>query len=114
MDRYFYSIESIDGIKIVHFFGNVYSNDSGESEEGNDYRIAEWTWMYIEIDKLTNMLNNSTLWDYLNENVAYMGNLSEEQADKICEEYFGGTSGINLDIEEVTHGTACGDYWFDR
>ena len=51
MDRYFYSVEEIDGSKVVHMSGNVYCNDeSGAGEK--DYRIAEWVWVYINIDTL--------------------------------------------------------------
>ena len=113
MDRYFYSVEEIDGSKVVHMSGNVYCNDeSGAGEK--DYRIAEWVWMYINIDTLIKMKNEDKLWEFLDENVRYLGDLSREDADRICNEYFGGRPGSSLDISKVNADTICGDYWFDR
>ena len=40
MNRYFYSVESDNGVMFLHLSGNVYKNDSGEE---NDYCCAEWT-----------------------------------------------------------------------
>lgn len=38
MDRYFYSVEEIDGNKVVHMSGNVYCNDENGAGE-KDYRV---------------------------------------------------------------------------
>ena len=94
MDRYFYSVEEGAGEK--------------------DYRIAEWVWMYINTDTLVKMRNEDNLWEFLDENIRYIGDISREDADRICNEYFDGRPGSNLDIHRVDANTICGDYWFDR
>lgn len=113
MDRYFYSVEEIDGNKVIHMSGNVYRNDESVTGE-KDYRIAEWVWMYINIDTLIKMKNEDKLWEFLDENVRYLGDLSREDADRICNEHFNGRPGSSLDISKVNADTICGDYWFDR
>ena len=113
MDRYFYSVEEIDGSKTIHMSGNVYCNDESSANE-KDYRIAEWVWVYINIDTLTKKKNENKLWDFLDENVRYLEDISKEDADRICNEYFDGSPGSNLDIRKVDANTICGDYWFDR
>ena len=50
MDRYFYSVEEYNGYKEIHFSGNVYYNDADETDKC--FRIAEWTGLYITVDKL--------------------------------------------------------------
>lgn len=113
MDRYFYSVEEIDGSKTIHMSGNVYCNDESSANE-KDYRIAEWVWVYINIDTLVKKKNENKLWDFLDKNVRYLEDISKEAADRICNEYFDGSLGSNLDIRKVDANTICGDYWFDR
>lgn len=113
MDKYFYSVEESYGDKLVHFNGNIYFNDGSTGEK--DYRIAEWVWMYIKMDTLVELRSSEDkLWELLDENVRYLGDLSKEEADEICREYFDGTPGQELDIDEVNSDTAYGNYWFDR
>jgi predicted Zn-dependent peptidase len=70
--------------------------------------------LYITIDELKELTNNYDIfYDYLNERVAYLGDLTEEQAIATCQEYFGGTPGTELDIGLVDEDTPCGDYWFE-
>ena len=93
-------------------FGNVYFNDEVETEDC--YRIAEWTFLYITMDELKELTNNfDVFWDYINERVAYLGNLTEKEAIATCQEFFGGTPGTELDIGLVDEETPCGDYWFE-
>ena len=112
MDRYFYSIE-LDGNenKVVHVFGNVYWNDADTTE--TDYRIAEWTFLYVTIDELKELVKDDLFYDYVNERVNYLGDISEAEATEICRHYFNGEQGLYLHIEDVNNETLCGDYWFD-
>ena len=112
MDRYFYIIEEYNGRKEIHLSGNVYFNDSGETEK--DYRLAQWTGLYMTVNELKKLINNyDVFYDYINERVAYLDDLTEEQAMAVCHEYFGGTPGTELDIGLVDEDTPCGDYWFE-
>lgn len=111
MDRYFYSVEMDGGQKVVHISGNVYFNDADESE--CDYRIAEWTGLYITVDKLKELIENDSFWEYINEQVAYLGDLTEDEAKDMCKVFFDGSSGVKFDIRFVNEDTPCGDYWFE-
>ena len=56
MDRYFYIVEEFDGRKEVHLCGNVYFNDVDETDKC--YRIAEWTGLWMTVDKLKELLDD--------------------------------------------------------
>ena len=112
MDRYFYSVEMDGDRKVVHLFGNVYFNDVDESE--TCFRIAEWTFMYITLEELKELTTHSDVfYEYVNEKVAYLCDITEDQAVAICQEYFNGEPGKRLNIEHVNEDTPCGDYWFE-
>lgn len=53
MNRYFYSVESDNGVMFLHLFGNVYKNDSGDEK---DYSCAEWTHFYVKVGEAKKML----------------------------------------------------------
>ena len=110
MNRYFYSVESDNGMMFLHFFGNVYNNDSGEEK---DYCCAEWRFFYMRIEEVKQMLESGEFFDYLDERVCYLDNITEESAYNICNRYFDGSSGIELSIADITENTPVGDYWFD-
>lgn len=113
MDRCFYSVElNEDRKKVVHVSGNVYWNDA--DAEKTDYRIAEWTFFYITIDELKELIKDGRFYDYVNERVNYLGDISKAEALKMCNQYFGGNPGICLHICDVNEETPCGDYWFER
>ena len=97
MDRYFYIVEESNGHKEIHFSGNIYYNDGDETDKC--YRLAEWTGLYITVDKLKELIENDTLWEYINEQVTYLTDLNEDEAIDMCKVYFDGSS--------------CGDYWFE-
>ena len=111
MDRYFYSVEMDGDRKVIHLSGNVYFNDTDETE--TCYRYAEWTFLYITLEELRSFVNFDAFWDYTNERVAYLEDLTEEQAIATCQEYFSGTPGAELYITSVNEDTPCGDYWFE-
>ena len=111
MDRYFYSVEEYDGSKEIHFSGNVYYNDADETDKC--FRIAEWTGLYITIDKLKELIEDDMLYEYINEKVAYLGDITEDEASDMCQEYFNGEPGKWLNINHVNEDTPCGDYWFE-
>lgn len=112
MDRYFYSVETDGDHKVVHMFGNVYYNDSDETN--TCFRCAEWTFLYITLEKLKELVSDvDVFWNYLNERVNYLEDLTEKEALEVCREYFGGAPGRALDIRLVNENTPCGDYWFE-
>lgn len=112
MDRYFYSVEMDGDQKVVHMFGNVYFNDADETDKC--FRCAEWAWLYMTIAELKARIENrDDIFDYLCQKVAYMSDLTEAEAIATCQEYFDGTSGIELDIRLVDEDTPCGDYWME-
>ena len=113
MDRYFYSIEvDENGKKYVHMSGNIYYNDGDETE--TCFRTAEWTFLYITLEELRDLIDDvDVFWEYLNEKVAYLGDLTEDEAVDMCQVYFGGKPGTRKHIRYVDENTPCGDYWFE-
>lgn len=114
MDKYFYSIEDNGNGKEIHISGNVYLNDSDESE--TDYRLAEWTGLYLSYDKLEELLDNDyedLFFEYINERVNYISDITKEESEEICNTYWNGEPGTELDIKEVNQDTPCGYYWFE-
>lgn len=111
MDRYFYSVEMNGDHKVVHVFGNIYYNDGDETEKC--FRFAEWTDMYIAVDKLKELLEEDMFYDYINDQVTYLTDLTEDEAVEACQIYFEGEPGKWLNIKRVNDDTPCGDYWFE-
>ena len=111
MDRYFYIVEETNGHKEIHFSGNVYYNDA----DGTDkcFRLAEWTGFFITVDKLRELLEDDTFFEYINEKVNYLSDLTEDEAVEACQVYFNGKPGKWLSIKHVNEDTPCGDYWFE-
>ena len=108
MDRYFYTIEQNDnGNKVVHMQGNIYSNDDG------NYKYAEWTFMFLEISEAKLMLDTDTFYEYINEQVNYLDDITEENAIAITENYLDEDPGAQLHIADITEDTPCGNYWWD-
>ena len=110
MDRYFYSVELDDyGNKVIHLFSNVYLNDGDTTE--TKYRCAEWTFFYIPIEKLKKLIKNNRFYDYIDENMNYMCDITKTSAMELCSNYFDGNPGAYLRIEDVNEETPCGNYW---
>lgn len=110
MDRYFYSIEvDTEGNKVVHLLGNIYDLEWNDT----NYVIDEYTFLYIPIKDVILMIDTDTFYEYIAEKVSYSDNVSKAEAYKVCNEYFNGNHGIELDIADITEGTPCGDYWFE-
>ena len=110
MDRYFYTVENETGTnnKLVHLFGNVYFNDTTET-----WQCVEWTGLYIFLYDLAKMIEDDTMYEYINERVNYSSDLTEAQAQEACKFYFCGSPGTELHIKNVNEDTPCGDYWFE-
>lgn len=111
MDRYFYIVGEYNGQKEIHFCGNVYFNDSDETD--TCYRIAEWCGLYLTVDEIQKLLSELNFYDYINEKIAYLGDLTQDEALEVCRTYFNGEPGKMLRIEQVNEDTPCGDYWFE-
>lgn len=111
MDRYFYSVEMDGGQKIVHMFGNVYYNDVDETE--TCYRHAEWTGLYLTIEEIQNLFKELYFYDYIDERVAYLSDLTQDEMIDVCKTYFNRNPGKMLRITQVDEDTPCGDYWFE-
>ena len=110
MDRYFYSVEMDGDRKVVHMSGNVYYivNDAEDC-----YRLAEWTFLYIDINELRELIDEDVLYEYINEKVDYLTDMTKEDAMWTCISYHDGTPGTELHINDVNEDTPCGDYWFE-
>ena len=107
MDRYFYSVEKdVDYGKVVHLSANVYFNDDNTEK---DYRCAEWCGEYLPISQLQQMGVDDCFYEYANERIKYLGDISRKEANSICRNY----TGARLHINNVTADTPCGDYYFD-
>lgn len=112
MDKYFYIIEQDDdGNKFIHLEGNIYYNDADETDAC--YRVAEWTFLYLTVDEVIAMVNDDTFFEYVNERVNYLQNVTEQQAEDMCADFFDGQPGTKMHISEVTQDTPCGCYWFE-
>lgn len=111
MDRYFYSIENVENEKGIYISGNIYFNDVDESE--TNYRIAEWVGFYLTISELRALVKDDKFFDYINEKVTYLDNITKKEAEDMCNTYWDGKSGNMLDINKVTENTLCGYYWFE-
>ena len=111
LDRYFYSIETdADGERFIHLFGNIYLNDVDDTEK--NFRIAEWTFFYIDIRSAQEMFKEDIFYEYVNERVDYLLDVTETEALDACENYFNGHPGSQLHIYDIAEDTPCGDYWF--
>lgn len=111
MDRCFYSVDLDEhGNKFVHVSANVYFNDADSTE--TNYRIAEWTFLYIPISWLKELMKYDQFYDYIDAKVNYLGDLTEEEAIEMCARYFNGGPGVYLHIADVDENTPCGNYWF--
>lgn len=111
MDRYFYVIEGNGNEKEIHICGNVYFNDADETE--TDHRIAEWKGFYLSLEEVKNLLNDDCFFDYINERVKYLGDITKEEAIEMCNIFWDGEPGTELDIRDVDKDTPCGYYWFE-
>ena len=88
MDRYFYSIEDNGNSKEIHICGNVYFNDVDETE--TNYRIAEWTGFYLSLEQVKELLNDDCFFDYINEQVNYLEDITKEEALELCDTFWNG------------------------
>ena len=105
MDRYFYIIEEENGEKFIHMSGNVYANGDG------DYRLAEWTGFFVPLSEVHDIRE---LLDYINSQVSYLGDITEEEAEEISNTYFNGEAVPKLQLEDITEDTPCGEYWCEH
>lgn len=110
MDRYFYSVEMDGDRKVIHMSGNIYYI---VCDVEPCYRLAEWTFLYIGLDELAELVNNDTLYAYVNQRVNYLTDITTEEAIWTCNSYHNGRPGEELNIKHVNEDTPCGDYWFE-
>ena len=110
MDRYFYSVEMDGNRKIIHMLGNIYFNGDDETDE--HYRHAEWTGLYLTPDEVITLHKKLYFYDYIDERVAYLSDLTQDEMINACKTYFNGDPGKMLHITSVNENTQCGDYWF--
>ena len=111
MDRYFYAVEDYGDRKEIHISGNVYFNDASDSE--TDYRLAEYTGLYLIQSELKDLLVTDQFFDYINERVGYLDDITKTEAELVCQKFWNGTSGTKLHIKDVTEETPAGYYWFE-
>lgn len=111
MDRYFYAVEGNGAEKEIHLSGNVYFNDADESD--TCYRIAEWTGFCLPLEQVKKLLTEDAFFDYINEKVNYLCDVTKDDAVMSCSTYWDGKAGEKLDIKAVDENTPCGYYWFE-
>ena len=111
MDRYFYSVEDYGDRKEIHISSNVYFNDADGTE--TDHRIAKWKGFYLSIEEVKYLLDDDCFFDYINERVRYLGDITREEALEICDTYWDGKPGTELHVRNVNQDTPCGYYWFE-
>lgn len=110
MDRLFFKIEKEDVTKNVHILGNVYFCDVDSSN--TNYRIAEWTGLDIPVEEVQPLVDKKEFMDYINEKVAYLEDITKEEAEEICKTYYNGTTGgRELNLTELSKETPCGEYY---
>lgn len=109
-DRYYYQIEDdVDG-RDIHILGNVYYNDTDAG-----FRHAMYSFLILNIDEFLKMVEDSSIYEYLYENVGYESeNITEYEAEKLDKYYFYGFPGDNLNFLNVTRDSPCGEYFSDR
>lgn len=111
IDRFFYSIEEIDGVKKVRFMGNIYEND--ENSLDDRYRISVWPQLYMMLNEFVEFRNTKKLYDFLYGQISMYEKLTKEELIDKCKHFFSGEPGKRLFISEVNEKTPCGNYWFD-
>lgn len=105
---FFFTIEEDATGKDVHVLTNLYRNGDG------DLRCADFVNFYIPVSAFP-ITSEEALFDFLeltSESVAYLGNLSEEEAYVLRDTYFDGKPGTFLSVSNITENTPCGKYWF--
>ena len=112
MDRYFYSIEIDDdnNQKVIHLSGNLELRDE-PTDDGEEYSLTEWKWMYMSIDEAKRFFEDDDLYNGVLEEVRYIDDLYKEDAMDICENYFGSEGCEHLSFQDITEDTPCGNYW---
>jgi hypothetical protein len=113
LDRYFYIIErDEDDEKCIHLEGNIYFNDDGSEK---DWRVAEYYWLYLDIDTAKRMIRDNTFYEYANASVAGLSDATQKEAETLCAEYYGDEEpGTELHIKDITEDTPYGCYWFEE
>lgn len=112
LNRYFYSLEeNANGEQVIHLSGNVYEND-GRTDTEDCFRVVEWTSLCMSVDKAKRMIEYDDFYEYVQERVNYIDDLTEKEAKELCETYHNGQADTELPISEITDDTPCGDYWF--
>ena len=56
---------------------------------------------------------DAEIYEYVDERIYYLEDVSEAKAHEICLHYFNGKPGKELHIYDIKDNTPCGDYWFD-
>lgn len=107
-DRLFYSIDEIDGKKIIHVLSEIYCIDCGEEK---DYRLVEFTGTYLEFDDIQKHRFDLIEHIYDNFGQVYEKDMSKAEADECCKSYFEGKEGVELSVFKCVQNTPCGNYW---
>lgn len=123
MERDWFSIEEIDGEKVVHYHGWSYYH--GENERGEEeYSFVDLTHCYIPLANLVGLDDEerSLVWGEAAELVQqYQGEFGIEESQEMVEGYYGlvvfslGQTecypGTYLSGRDLTMDTPLGSYW---
>lgn len=112
MDKLFYIIEMDGKKKVAHILAEVFYNGSDNENEDKDYRIMKFTWQMFSPERIQELGKGLLENLYQNGGQCYLGDLTEAEAQGLCETYFNRTGGgAELNIFEFTKDTPCGEYW---
>lgn len=109
MNKLFYSVEQWSDGKILHILGEIYFLDSIKEDKG--YREAEFTNAYLEFEDVQDSGGKFIEYIYNDGEKVYEQDITREQAETYCKNYFDGESGTKFDIYDCTQDTPCGYYW---
>ena len=110
LDKDFYSVEEIEGKKVVHIHGYVYDAGEGINNPDETYRNVNFSGCYIPLDEFIG-LSEDTINDFQSTCKQYVNDLTETGAKELMEIYYGtDCKEKELAYSELTLDTPCGDY----
>lgn len=124
MDVMHYSIEDVDGEKVVHYL-NFFASSSEAPDDMTPEELATWersgegvtdmvdlTFLYIPADKVAGLLDE--LGDLESGVQQYMSRVPDSKALEVHVNYYGRNNpGEYLPIDMVDEHTPYGHYWCD-
>lgn len=102
MNRMYYTIENHAEGKLVHYLCFF-------AEVDGMVDVTELCWAYVPAADLADNIN--LLYEVEEESTQYVDRVTEEEATRYADLYYGDEGGIHLPITEVNGNTPYGNYW---